>query len=483
MALEIRQQLKLSQQLVMTPQLQQAIKLLQLSRAELVEMVREELEKNPVLEEGAEGADEKEATKENEEAGEETPQKEEFLDPADGGDRLKDIDWQTYFEDYSQENYVVGESSDDEEERPFYENVLTKKTSLADHLKWQVNLSQINDKEKRIASEIIGNLDDNGYLKATLEEVGEAAGATPEEVEDVLAFVQELDPTGVASRNLQECLLKQVSQLEMQGSLVEKILQDHMDGLENRKYGQIAKALEVSLDEVLDSAKIISNLEPRPGRPFVQDDIHYITPDIFVYKVGDDYVVVLNDDGLPNLRISSFYRSALSGGERVDEKTGEYVQDKMRSALWLIKSIHQRQRTIYKVTKSIVKFQRAFFDQGIEHLKPLVLRDVAEDIQMHESTISRVTTNKYVHTPQGLFELKYFFNSGINTTGGESIASESVKNKIEEIIASEDSCKPYSDQKIVEILKKNGIEIARRTVTKYREMLGIGSSTERKRYF
>ncbi len=482
MALEIRQQLKLSQQLVMTPQLQQAIKLLQLSRAELVEMVREELEKNPVLEEGAEGADEKDASSETEETAEEAPAKEEFLDPADGSDRLKDIDWQTYFEDYSQESYA-GESSDDEEERPYYENVLTKKTSLADHVKWQVNLSQLDPREQQIASEIIGNLDDNGYLKATLEEVGAATGATIEEVEDVLVFVQDLDPTGVASRNLQECLLKQVEQLGMKGLLVERILQEHMDGLETRKYGQMAKALEVSLDEVLEGAKIISNLEPRPGRPFIQDDIHYITPDIFVYKVADDYVVVLNDDGLPNLRISSFYRSALSGGERVDEKTGEYVQDKMRSALWLIKSIHQRQRTIYKVTKSIVKFQRTFFDQGIEYLKPLVLRDVAEDIQMHESTISRVTTNKYVHTPQGLFELKYFFNSGINTTGGESIASESVKNKIEEIIGAEDSCKPYSDQKIVEILKKNGIEIARRTVTKYREMLGIGSSTERKRYF
>ncbi|MBN2427859.1 MAG: RNA polymerase factor sigma-54 [Deltaproteobacteria bacterium] len=483
MALEIRQQLKLSQQLVMTPQLQQAIKLLQLSRAELVEMVREELEKNPVLEEGNEGGDEKDAGKETEEVAEEVPTKEEFLDPADGRDRLKEIDWQTYFEDYTQETYAAGESAEDDEERPFYENVLTKKTSLSDHLKWQVNLSPIDDFGKRIASEIIGNLDDNGYLKTTVEEVADVTGASIEEVEKVLFFVQDLDPTGVGSRDLRECLLKQVEQLEMQGSLAEKILRDHMDGLESRKYGQIAKALEVSLDDVLESAKIISNLEPRPGRPFVQDDIHYITPDIFVYKVGEDYVVVLNDDGLPNLRISSFYRSALAGGEKVDEKTGEYVQDKMRSALWLIKSIHQRQRTIYKVTKSIVKFQRAFFDQGIEYLKPLVLRDVAEDIQMHESTISRVTTNKYVHTPQGLFELKYFFNSGINTTGGESIASESVKNKIEEIIAAEDSCKPYSDQKIVEILKKNGIEIARRTVTKYREMLGIGSSTERKRYF
>jgi len=483
MALEIRQQLKLSQQLVMTPQLQQAIKLLQLSRAELVEMVREELEKNPVLEEGSEGPEEKDLSKETEEVAEETPAKEEFLDPADGRDRLKDIDWQTYFEDYSQESYAAGESSEDDEERPFYENVLTKKTSLADHLKWQVNLSQIDEDGKRVAGEIIGNLDENGYLKSTVEEVAEATGASLEDVEKILTFVQDLDPTGVASRDLRECLLKQVEQLGMEGSLAERILSEHMDGLENRKYGQIAKALEVGLDEVLESAKIISNLEPRPGRPFVQDDIHYITPDIFVYKVGDDYVVVLNDDGLPNLRISSFYRNALAGGEKVDEKTGEYVQDKMRSALWLIKSIHQRQRTIYKVTKSIVKFQRAFFDQGIEHLKPLVLRDVAEDIQMHESTISRVTTNKYVHTPQGLFELKYFFNSGINTTGGESIASESVKNKIEEIIGAEDSGKPYSDQKIVEILKNNGIEIARRTVTKYREMLGIGSSTERKRYF
>jgi len=239
----------------------------------------------------------------------------------------------------------------------------------------------------------------------------------------------------------------------------------------------------VPLEEVFGAAKFISSLDPRPGSSYGQDDVHYIVPDIFVYKVSDEFVVVLNDDGLPNLRINSFYRNALSGSAQLDAKAGEYIQEKLRGALWLIKSIHQRQRTIFRVTKSIVKFQREFFERGVDHLKPLVLRDVAEDIEMHESTVSRVTTNKYVQTPQGLFELKYFFNSGINTTGGDSIASESVKSKIKELIAEENTRKPYSDQKIVELLRDQGIDIARRTVTKYREMLGVGSSTQRKRLF
>ncbi len=231
------------------------------------------------------------------------------------------------------------------------------------------------------------------------------------------------------------------------------------------------------------AAKLISELDPRPGRAYSEEDVHYIVPDIYVNKVGDEYVVTQNDDGLPHLRINSFYRNALTNSAKVDKKANEYIQDKMRSAIWLIKSIHQRQRTIYKVTKSIVKFQRAFFDHGIEHLKPLVLRDVADDIEMHESTVSRVTTNKYVQTPQGLFELKYFFNSGINTTDGDAVASASVKSRIKEIISGENPKKPYSDQKMVVLLKEQDINIARRTVTKYREMLGLGSSTERKRLF
>lgn len=483
MALEIRQQLKLSQQLVMTPQLQQAIKLLQLSRMELVDMVQQELEENPVLEEAAEAPEEKEFEEivAGESPASETPV-DEVREVSGESEGVADIDWQTYLEGYS----LGGSTADfyeDDEDRPSYENLLTKKGNLSDHLLWQLNLSRLDDDVRRVAAEIIGNLDDDGYLQASLEEIAATSGAPVDSVAQALGVVQDFDPPGVASRDLRECLLHQVRHLGMEGSLVEAVLLNHIPDLEVRKYSVIAKALGATLDEVLGAAKIISGLDPRPGSIFTQEEVHYITPDIFVYKINDEYVVVLNDEGLPNLRINAFYRNALAGGEGIDAQAGEYIQDKMRGAVWLIKSIHQRQRTIYKVTKSIVKFQREFFDKGIAYLKPLVLRDVAEDIEMHESTISRVTTNKYVQTPQGLFELKYFFNSGINTTEGDAVASESVKSKIKEIIAGENQKKPFSDQKIVDLLLEQGIDIARRTVTKYREMLGLGSSTERKRHF
>ncbi len=483
MALEIRQQLKLSQQLVMTPQLQQAIKLLQLSRMELVEVVQQELEENPVLEEGTETADPKEEELEIQEAFTPEPVVEEVKEVKGENEGLNDIDWQTYLEGYNLGGSTA-DSYEEDEDRPSYENLITKKGTLNDHLLWQLNLSRFTEVERLVATELIGNLDDDGYLKATLEEIAAAVGAEMPMVERALKKLQDFDPTGVASRTLQECLLKQIEVLGMGGSLVDKILRRHIDLLENRKYPAIARELGVSLDDVLGAAKIISRLDPRPGSPFNQEEVHYISPDIFVHKVGDEYMVVLNDEGLPNLRINSFYRNALIAGPgAIDQKAGEYIQEKLRGAVWLIKSIHQRQRTIYRVTKSIVKFQKDFLDRGVQYLKPLVLRDVAEDIEMHESTISRVTTNKYVQTPQGLFELKYFFNSGISTTEGESIASESVKSKIREIVGRENLRKPFSDQKIVEILRQHGIEIARRTVTKYREMLGIGSSTERKRLF
>jgi RNA polymerase sigma-54 factor len=483
MALEIRQQLKLSQQLVMTPQLQQAIKLLQLSRMELMDVVREELEENPVLEEGQETPEDK-AQSEEELAAENTDEAApEALKEIEGdADGMADIDWKTYLESYSLGG-TTADSYEDDEDRPSYENLLTKKPSLTDHLMWQLGLSRLENREREVAAEIIGNVDDDGYLQVSIEELSAQIGCDPEQAEKVLSAVQDFDPPGVASRNLQECLLKQVEQLGMTEDAVGIILRDHINDLENRRYQVIARCLQIPLDDVFSAAKFISSLDPRPGSQFGQEDVHYIIPDIFVYKISDEYIVVLNDEGLPNLRINSFYRNALSGAEQLDEKAGEYIQEKLRGALWLIKSIHQRQRTIYRVTKSIVKFQRDFFDRGVEHLKPLVLRDVAEDIEMHESTVSRVTTNKYVQTPQGLFELKYFFNSGINTTGGDSVASESVKSKIKEIITAEDVRKPFSDQKIVEILRGQGIDIARRTVTKYREMLGVGSSTQRKRLF
>ncbi len=484
MALEIRQQLKLSQQLVMTPQLQQAIKLLQLSRTELEDVVRQELEENPVLEEGADNLEEKEESGPLKEEHESITGSDEVQELKENPEDFKDVDWQTYLEGYHLGGGgTSSELYEGEDDRPSYENLLTKKSSLADHLRWQLNLIRIGNEERIAAGEIIGNLDESGFLKATIDEIIAGTGMSSDVVERALAAVQDSDPPGVACRSLQECLLKQVEQLGMQDTLVEKILQDHVPELENRRYQMIAKALNVTLDEILGAARIISGLEPRPGRAFSQEEIHYITPDIFVYKISDEYVVVLNDEGLPNLRINSFYRNALAADSKVDEKAGEYIQEKLRGAVWLIKSIHQRQRTIYRVTKSIVKFQRDFFEKGIEYLKPLVLRDVAEDIEMHESTVSRVTTNKYVQTPRGLFELKYFFNSGINTTIGASVASESVKSKIKEIVSGENSKKPFSDQKIVELLRLEGIDIARRTVTKYREMLGISSSTERKRLF
>ncbi len=481
-ALEIRQQLKLSQQLVMTPQLQQAIKLLQLSRMELMDVVRTELEENPVLEEGQEIAEERAQGEEEAVAASEEKPSEELKEVAGDGEGMTDIDWKSYLESYS----LGGSTADnyeDDEDRPSFENLLTKKTSLSDHLLWQLNLSRLENQDRAIATEIIGNIDEDGYLQESVEAIAAQVGCDPEQVDRVLAAVQDFDPPGVASRNLQECLLKQVELLGMTDDLVGIVLKNHIEDLENRRYQAIARCLQVPLDEVFGVAKFIGGLDPRPGSPYGQEEVHYIIPDIFVYRVDDDYVVVLNDEGLPNLRINSFYRNALSGAAALDDKAGEYIQEKMRGALWLIKSIHQRQRTIYRVTKSIVKFQRDFFDRGVAHLKPLVLRDVADDIEMHESTVSRVTTNKYVQTPQGLFELKYFFNSGINTTGGDSVASESVKSKIKEIVAAENPRKPYSDQKIVELLHSSGIDIARRTVTKYREMLGLGSSTQRKRLF
>ena len=481
MALEMRQQMKLTQQLVMTPQLQQAIKLLQLSRLELQDLVSQELEENPILEENLEDEPVKEIELVEVQEMEPPPQEESerFTEVTAGSETIREMDWDSYLDGY---NYSSGEQQyNDDEDRPSFENLLTKKGTLVDHLLWQLNLSKFDETESMIGSEIIGNIDDDGYLRSTAEDIARSCEVEESIVASVLSKIQDFDPPGVAARDLRECLLIQVNQLGLQGTVVELILKHHLKDLEVRRYKQIARALNVSLQDILTAAKVIASLDPKPGHIFSSEDIHYISPDIFVYKVGDDYVVVLNDEGLPSLRINPFYNEARV--RDMENGAGEYINDKMRSALWLIKSIHQRQRTILKAAKSIVKFQREFFEKGIEHLRPLVLRDVAEDIGMHESTISRVTTNKYMHTPQGIFEMKYFFNSAISVSGGDFIASESVKRKIKELIEAEDPRKPLSDQTLAEMLADGNINIARRTVTKYREMLRIGSSSERKRLF
>jgi len=479
MAMEMRQQLKMTQQLVMTPQLQQAIRLLQLTRLELQDLVRQELEENPLLEESNEQAETSEPDTLETAEQELQPEQDatEFHEVETGDETLRD--WDSYLDGY---NYSAGEQYSGDDERPSFENLLTRQGTLIDHLLWQLHMGQYSEMDVRVGEVIIGNVDESGYLRASLPEIATASNATEEDVQDVLECIQEFDPSGVAARDLRECLLIQARFLGMKGSPVEGILLDHLSDLEKRNYKQIARSLGIDVNQVLIAAKIIAGFDPRPGSSFNSEDVHYISPDIFVHKVGDDYVVMLNDDGLPNLKVSTQYSDARSNGS-IDSQAEEYINDKMRSAVWLIKSIQQRQRTIYKVAKSIIRFQREYFDSGIEYLRPLVLRDIAEDIGMHESTISRVTTNKYMQTPQGLFELKYFFNSGLSTSEGDFVASESVKSRIKEIVEKEDQKKPLSDQKLAEILSEEGINIARRTVTKYREVLKFGSSSERKRHF
>jgi len=481
MVLEIKQTAKLVQQLVITPQLQQAIRLLQLTRLELVDMISQEMKENPLLEEAEEGREsaEGEATAAGQEEAEAPPEPEVTPEVKGTGEGVDEYDWESYLENSNLTPFQ--KSSPDGEERPSFENFLSKRTTLTDHLRWQLQLSHFTEKEHEAGTWIIGNLDEDGYLRISLEEICSETNLPMEVVERVLRRIQQFDPVGVASRDLKECLLIQLEQMNPRDAIAEKIVSEHLSLLKNRNYPAIAKRLGMSLDRVNRAALVISRLDPKPGKAFGGEVIQEIIPDVYVYKVEGDYVINLNDDGIPRLKINSLYRDILSGSRLTPEGDRKYIQDKLRSALWLIRSIHQRQRTIYKVAKSIVKFQREFLDKGIQYLKPLVLRDVAEDIQMHESTISRVTHNKYIHTPQGIYELKFFFNAGITSTQGEAMASESVKNLVREIIANEDPRKPYSDEKLVQILQGMNIHIARRTVSKYREMMRILSSNERRK--
>ncbi len=488
MALELRQNLKLTQQLVMTPQLQQAIKLLQLSRIELIETINQELEANPVLEETAEAAPDKEEKVSEEATIDEWTEEQALSTLAPSGSEEEKTPWdekalqeQEWKELWDQDNHSsLPAYSFEEKELPNYENILTQESDLTEHLLWQLRVSNLSEVEREIACLIIGNLDQNGYLKASLDEIAEEANIDSEEVERVLRQVQLFDPVGVAARDLKECLLIQIRHLGIEDSLVKILVEEYLPQLERHNYQAIVKKTGATMEEVLAAVDIIRQLDPRPGRAYSREHVQYIVPDIYVYKVDDEYVVTLNDEGMPRLRINSYYREAVKNGMAPDDAK-EFIQSKLKSAVWLIRSIHQRQRTIYKVTKSIVKFQREFFDKGVAYLKPLILRDVAEDVGMHESTISRVTTNKYVHTPQGIFELKFFFSVGLRRNDGVDVATQSVKERIKQLIQSEDPTKPYSDKQIADILAKDDIRIARRTVAKYRDLMGILPSSRRKR--
>ncbi len=484
MALEQKLHLKLSQKLIMTPSLQQAIKLLQLSKLELQEVLNQELLENPLLDESVEEAkteetqaEETKAENESEEAKKTETKEEKEKDSFD------EIDYDAYFQDYIEYGYNPRGMGEEHEEFPI-ENTLTRPPNLADHLTWQLSMSDASPRTKEIAQFIIGNIDEDGYLRANNEEIMASGGYQAEEVETAVKAVQSLDPIGVGARDLRECLLLQLEFLELDAPLVEIIVRDHWDEFMQRKFVSLAKTLGIDLKSLEGIVEIIKHLDPKPGRKYSNERAIYVEPDVYIQKVGDEYVIVLNEDGMPKLRINSGYRSMLNSMDsKQDGETVNYIKDKIRSAVWLIKSLDQRQRTIYKVAESIVKHQREFLEKGIDYLRPLVLRDVADDIQMHESTVSRVVSNKYMHTPRGLFLMKYFFHSGIDSDTGEDISSLTVKKKIQSFIDNEDPRKPLSDSKIMKILNDEGINIARRTVAKYRDELNIPSSTDRKQIF
>ncbi|PYM77298.1 MAG: RNA polymerase sigma-54 factor [Candidatus Rokuibacteriota bacterium] len=482
MAMEARLSLRQSQRVVMTPLLQQAIQLLQLSTLELQEVVQKELLENPMLEEvtpdtpettdGPATADTPPAPTVEPITAETPPTTERQTDelPFDFTAVMSAAD-----DDHEERSLV---SQEDREDLPF-ENVIRTQISLADHLDEQLRFATEDVTVRRIGAEIIGNLDEDGYLRAELEEIAQRCAVSADEVAKVVELVQGFDPPGVAARSIQECLLLQLRRDPLPDPVSVEIIEAHFDDLSRRRYQDIARAMKLALDRIMESVEEIMGLEPKPGRRFGGNDSRYIVPDVFVYKLGTEYTVVLNEDGIPRLRVNGLYRSLLRTPGSGDEAK-QYVEQKLRSALWLIKSVDQRQRTLRKVTQSIVKFQRDFLDRGLSHLRPLSLRDVGEDIGMHESTISRVTTNKYVETPQGLFELKYFFHSGIASGDGEMVSSVSVKKMIQDILAAEDAAKPQSDQEVAQALQKRGLTIARRTVAKYREELGILPSHQRR---
>ncbi len=464
----------------MTPQLQQAIKLLQLSRLELLDTVQQELMENPLLEEGLSAEQETEA--QARELPEAAPEAFPDRDAALARDLTRNADWEDYLGEFSSSGKQTQmRDSEIPEEGVSFEARLSSKPSLEGHLLWQVRLSDFTEKQKGISEFIIGCLSPAGYLQSTTEEIAAMANATPEEVERVLGRIQRFDPVGIAARTPQECLLVQLDVYEYSDPILRELITEHLEDLEKRRYKPLARKFKLTLEQLKEYLELLQTLDPLPGANYASIEPYYISPDAYVYKFNDEFVIMLNEEGMPKLQLNSMYMDSL---QKAGSSEKEYVQEKMRSAVWLMKSLYQRQRTLYKVIESILRFQRDFFEEGVTHLKPLILKDVADDISMHESTVSRITTSKYVATPHGIFELKFFFNSALDLDDGSQVGSESVKALIKQLIGDENAKKPLSDERIAEILKeKLQVNIARRTVAKYRSALGIESSSKRKQIF
>ena len=480
MAIKMHQGLRQSQSLMITPQLQQAIKLLTLTHLEMTTLISQEMVENPMLEE-IEGEVEVTSTREEMDCQEATA--DNFSGPELIEGSKDTFDWEQYSESFNSSSSTSPnmKESGSPDDLPSYENMVSKNQSLQEHLEWQLRMESLTPEELNYALELVGNIDDDGYLEVPVDEIIGRSKLERDQAIGILGLVQHLDPVGCGAQNLEECLGIQARLLPERSPLVELIVERNMRDLEKKDYAKIAKDFGVTKEKVKDAELIIMGLNPKPGRLVSAEETQYVVPDIFVAEVGGEFVVQINDEGVPRLRISNLYKSLIKN-QQSDAEAKEFVQDKLRSAMWLIKSIENRQKTIYKVSNSIVRTQQEFFKKGPAFLKPMILKDIANEIGMHESTVSRVTTNKFMHTPIGTFELKYFFNAGIGgKNGGIDIAGESLKLKIKEMVGHEDPKRPLSDQKISELLSTKDIIVARRTVAKYREMMGIAPSSKRKK--
>ncbi len=478
MALENRLELKLSQRLVLTPQLQMAIKLLQMPQLELSQTINQELIENPFLEELSDITSPEELTQDEKESLAEIPPDSD--DTELSLEKLAYFSSDDYFEERNSDGRDLGYFTSGNVTHPSYEYFLSTAADLFEHLIWQLRLSKESEEIREVAELIIGNIDENGYLRITEEEIASLSKSDMETARKALTLIQSFDPPGIAARDVKECLQLQLKAMNMQGTLAESLVINNLELIGKRKYQQIAKEYNVSVEEILSAVKVIEGLDPKPAKKFSSSTADYITPDVFILKTDGGYQIVLNDEGLPKIRLSLYYQKLLKQKDAVPKEERQFLEDKLRSAIWLLKSLDQRNKTIYRVTESILIFQRDFFDTGINVLKPLNLRDIASELDLHESTISRVTSNKYLSCPRGIYSFKYFFSNAIPSDSGE-LSSTSVKEMVKTIISEEDSGKPLSDMRIVDIFKSKNITIARRTIAKYRDELKIRPQSQRRK--
>jgi len=464
--------------MILAPQLRQSLEMLQLPILELRSLIQQEMERNPTIEESlikAEPLEVEPGTLQKDAADPEEKKELDFSQEIQALSKLDD-EWRDYFlQDVRSSSY----SEEDEEKRRFFFDSIPQRESLQEHLLTQLNLSGLSEEDRKIGELLIGSIDDDGYLATQIEELAASTGYDPRRLEDLLAVVQDFHPVGVGARDFRECLLLQLERLGKGDTLATEIVRHHLEALGARKYQEIAKALKVNVEDVQQAAKLIATLDPKPGRMYSSDAPTYVLPEVIVQKVDGKYVVFLNDDQLPHIRISAHYRKLLEDPATTPE-VREYIQEKIRSGAFLIKSIHQRQRTIHRIASEIVAAQSEFLEHGVTHLKPLTMAEVAKAVGVHETTVSRAVSGKYMQTPVGMFEMKFFFTPGIKTADGKEVSNKTVKEMIANLVAREDPAKPLSDQEIVEKLHAQGIQIARRTVAKYRLLLRIPPSHMRK---